>query len=221
MPSCEECGGSDFYLTDGLYFCVSCNLQSQDIVEEEMETFFAVTSSVGLAQHKEVHGMLEMGVMGTQSRMESEKSIEPVGTFHILRQILEKQVNFYCQKLQDEKVEAFKHWSETIWDMYESKCKEYVNVTYSNEKEKFVTLREFMYNTHSKHFYLLYEFEHYLVRAKRLKQRIKKKATRKRKNQEAGAEKGEETLNEAVGSVDVEGTYVAFHHRRGAACSTS
>ena len=201
MPTCEDCGGSDFYLSDGLYFCVSCNLQSQDIVETEMEAFFEASQTTSLAQRKDVHGMLEEGRMGTHSRMESMKSIEPMGTFQILQQVLEKQLDFYCGKLQDNNVENFKNWSQKIWNAYEMQCKDFA------DDGKFVTLREFMYNTHPNHFYLLYELEHYLIRYKRLKQRVKRKKSRKRKK--AGAElkkaTNEATLDEAVGSVDIEG----------------
>lgn len=37
MPVCKECGGEDFDLHDGLYFCVECNTQSQIIREQTEE----------------------------------------------------------------------------------------------------------------------------------------------------------------------------------------
>ena len=46
MPICENCNGEEFQLHDGLYFCTVCNVQSQEIVEHELEEFDAAAFAV-------------------------------------------------------------------------------------------------------------------------------------------------------------------------------
>ena len=41
MPVCENCDGQEFVLQDGLYYCVVCSVQSQDVVEQFVDDYDA------------------------------------------------------------------------------------------------------------------------------------------------------------------------------------
>ncbi|KAL5021033.1 hypothetical protein ScPMuIL_000188, partial [Solemya velum] len=39
MPECVTCGAEDFDLVDGLYYCNTCQTQTQEILDEQVDSF--------------------------------------------------------------------------------------------------------------------------------------------------------------------------------------
>ncbi|KAK9501249.1 hypothetical protein O3M35_011993 [Rhynocoris fuscipes] len=45
-PQCENCGGTDYILESGYYFCSECNVQSQEIIEQVYDFYGGRTTTV-------------------------------------------------------------------------------------------------------------------------------------------------------------------------------
>jgi len=46
MPVCDNCDGQEFFLQDGHYYCVVCNVQSQEIREQVLDEFDATAFAI-------------------------------------------------------------------------------------------------------------------------------------------------------------------------------